>query len=559
MALDKAIYKAFEQVVGPRNISDDPGVLETYRCAAAQSSAHYGPFDHRTPMPLAVVMPGSTKEVQAVVRLCNKYKIQFKASTTFWSAHGYVDSNNAIQLDMRRMKNFSIDPKNMTMTVEPYVICATAQAEAMKYGLTTNVPGVGCSSSMVANFSGWGGPGPSSVFTGSASENTVCSTWVMPDGSIFRTGSVGSGSGAFTDEGPGPSFRGMIRGGTGLRGELGVCTEITFKLSPWPGPTYLKTTGHAPAYFADLPENIRAFTLCFPDWDNWAKAMMMLCDSEIVYSGHRQFSMFGRDIKAAMLEILIDPDKELCDIEPLLRTKAVKKTTESIKIEMYIIIAGMTKEDLEWKIAAMHKILEMYHGWLDERCSKPDMEKWMQTYFIRLGHKNLNYTLCGSYEGTFGLNGGNLMSSASIAEQAYALKREWENKDTFIAKVGGDSSMGGLSSMGGGAGPMMWEFFAHFDAHDKHSISGLCNFVENVSLKFQREVVGANHDFCRSNRNARKPDGYGLTQEEMNEIYKNAPNPTSFIYMYKVQQAYNPNGLTGSYYPRLDPKALEKK
>ena len=150
MALDRAIYKAFEQVVGKRNISEDPGVLETYRCIAAQSSAHYGPYDHKTPTPQAVVMPGSTKEVQGCIRLCNKYGIHFKASTTFWSAHGYIDDDYSIQFDMHRMKNFSIDAKNMTMTVEPYVIAGTAQAEAMRYGLTCNIPGVGCSSSVLA-------------------------------------------------------------------------------------------------------------------------------------------------------------------------------------------------------------------------------------------------------------------------------------------------------------------------------------------------------------------------------------------------------------------------
>ena len=34
MALDKEIYQAFEDVVGKRNISQDQGVLETYKCIA---------------------------------------------------------------------------------------------------------------------------------------------------------------------------------------------------------------------------------------------------------------------------------------------------------------------------------------------------------------------------------------------------------------------------------------------------------------------------------------------------------------------------------------------
>ncbi len=411
---------------------------------------------------------------------------------------------------------------------------------------------------MVANVSGWGGPGPSTVYTGSAPENLICAEWVLPNGDLLHSGSEGAGLPGFTDEGPGPGLRGILRGGHGLRGEFGICTRITYKLSPWPGPTELLSTGHAPAYFATLPKNIRAYTLCFPDWDNWGKAMMMLCESDIVFAGHRQFSMFGRDVKAAMLEILLDPDMQLCDIEPLNKTEAVKKTTKSIEKEMYIVVAGMTEADIAWKDAAVDKILEMFGGWKDERCNQPDMEAWMQTYFIRLGHKNLNYVMCGSYEGTFGLFMGNLLYSTTICEEAFQLKKEWEEKDTFIAKVGGDSSMGGLSAMGGGQGPMLWEFFAHFDAHDKSSITGLCNFVDNVSSKFQTKYGLGIDAFSRQCANLRKADGYGHSQEEMNNMYKNAPNPSLFLYHYKVQEQFNPKKLYGSYYPSLDPAVLAK-
>ncbi len=557
MALSREIYEALEAIVGKRNISEDPGVLETYRCAAAQSSAHYGPYGHRTPTPQAVLMPGSTKEVQGILRLCNKYKLKYKASTTFWSSHGYIGDDYAIQIDMRRMGKFEIDPKNMIMTVEPNVIAATAQAEAMKYGLICNVPGVGCSSSMVANVSGWGGPGPHSIFMGAATENLLCAEWVFPNGDILVSGSAGSGAGWFSDEGPGPAPRALFRGGTGTRGEMGICTRISFKLSPWPGPTYLPTEGPVPAYRAKLPDNFKAYALCFPDWNRWAQAMIMLCDSETVYIGHRQFSMFGRDIKAAMLEILNDPDKELCDIPTLLKDPKVQKTTESLKIEMYVIIAGMTPEDMEWKEAAIDKILEMNGGWKDERCLQPDMEEWLKTYFIRLGHKNLNYALCGSYEGHFGLKVGNLIHSATICEEAFALKKEWEKKGTFMAAVGGDASMGGLSTVGGGGGSMMWEFFAHFDAYEKDSISGLCNYITEVSEKFQKEKqVG--HDFCRVTELCRKKDGYSYSDEELYAIFRDRPQPAPYIYQWKIREAFNPNHLGGSYYPVLDPKALKK-
>ena len=119
MTLSKELYEAFENIVGVRNISRDKGVLETYRCIASQSSAHYGPYDHKTPLPQAVLLPGSSGEVQKIVQLCNKHDIKFKASSTFWSAMGFIDSDYAIQLDMRRMRSIEIDDRNMFAIVEP--------------------------------------------------------------------------------------------------------------------------------------------------------------------------------------------------------------------------------------------------------------------------------------------------------------------------------------------------------------------------------------------------------------------------------------------------------
>ena len=72
MAFTKEVFEELKAVVGARNISDDIGIRESYRNVAAQSSAHYGPFDHWTPCPQAVVLPGSTEEVQEIARICNQ-------------------------------------------------------------------------------------------------------------------------------------------------------------------------------------------------------------------------------------------------------------------------------------------------------------------------------------------------------------------------------------------------------------------------------------------------------------------------------------------------------
>ena len=78
MALLKEAYRALEDIVGQDNISDDPALLDTYRYPQNATSVHLGPFYHvLTPRGGSVLLPASTEEVQAIVKVCNKYKIKF--------------------------------------------------------------------------------------------------------------------------------------------------------------------------------------------------------------------------------------------------------------------------------------------------------------------------------------------------------------------------------------------------------------------------------------------------------------------------------------------------
>ncbi|MGN0703751.1 MAG: FAD-binding oxidoreductase, partial [Lentihominibacter sp.] len=343
MSLDREIYTRLEKIVGSRNISEDKGILESYRCIASQSSAHYGPYSHITPLPQAVILPGNTEEIRQIVLVCNEYRIQFKASTTFWSVMGYIGSDMAIQMDLRRMRSIEIDEENQIAIVEPYAIAGAIQAEAMKHGLNLNIPGVGCSSSTVASTAGWVGAGPSTAFMGVSGENMLGAEWVLPDGTVLKTGSLGSGAGWFCGEGPGPSARAILRGNLGTCGAMGVCTKLAVRLHPWPGPEVLPSRGKAPAYKAELGDNFKCYTLCFGNWEDWTRAVELLQENDIVYLGHRQFNMFGRDLKMAMIKIVTDPDKQLCDLPELVNDPELVRENESMKIEIQVVLAGMSK------------------------------------------------------------------------------------------------------------------------------------------------------------------------------------------------------------------------
>jgi glycolate oxidase len=145
MAIPRDAYQALEDIVGPDNISDDPALCDTYRYPLTHTAIHLGPwYGVSTPRPAASLLPGSTEEVQAIVKVCNRYKIKYKASSTFWAAWGNVSHDDAIALDMRRMDQIlEIDGKNQFAVIEPYVIGVTLQAEAMKVGLNTHIIGAG--------------------------------------------------------------------------------------------------------------------------------------------------------------------------------------------------------------------------------------------------------------------------------------------------------------------------------------------------------------------------------------------------------------------------------
>ncbi len=549
MPLEDAIYQQFEAIVGARNISRDPAILESYRVIPAQSSDHRGPFSQKTPTPQAVALPETTEEVQAIVRLCNQYNIQFKASTTFWSVMGYIGSDNAIQIDMRRMRRFEIDDRNQIAVIESYVVGGAVQAEAMKVGLTLNVPGVGCSSSVVASTAGWVGFGPTSISMGCASENMLGAEWVLPDGELLRTGSLGAGSGWFCGEGPGPSTRGILRGKQGTAGSFGICTRLAVRLHPWPGPASIPVRGTVPAYKASLPDNIKTYTLCFPTWDAYAQAINLFHQNDILFLGHRQFSMFGRDVKTAMVMILNDSDKQLADIPELCDDPYLKEQNEKMKIDIQVIIAGMTPRDAAYKEMAVDKILEMTGGWKSDLMLQKEIADWVLLYLVRMGHKNLNYVMCGAYEGNFGLSSNGFVS-ASVMEEASALKKKWEDETDAIAAVGGDSDMGSICIMGGG-GATGWEFFTHFDAYEKSSVKGTADFFNATQEWMFAKGLGV--DMGKWNQSARRPDGYFYTQDEQNQMFSKLPQPLVTEYQFKVREAFNPKNLCGSYYRTLDP------
>jgi hypothetical protein len=264
--------------------------------------------------------------------------------------------------------------------------------------------------------------------------------------------------------------------------------------------------------------------------------------------------LFGRDVKTAMIKILTDPEKQFCDIPALMADEELKVANEKMKIDCQIVIAGMSEDDLEYKEEAVDEILKRTRGWKSELMLDQEISDWALLYLLRLGHKNLNYTFCGSYEGNFGLT-PNVFVASRVIEEASALKRKWEQEHGGIAATGGDSAMGSISLIGGG-GMAGWEFFVNFDAYDKSSIVSTKEHIDQTQEWMFSKGLGV--DMGRWNEGLRMPDSYDATQEELNEMHSKIPQPLIAEYQWKVREAFNPNNLTGSYYRTKTPSELKK-
>ena len=169
MALSKEVYHEFESVVGPENICDDPVIMPSY-------------FNKKF---AAIILPGNTKEVQAIVKLCNKHKLIFRAICTGWTG---AFPDDIILLDLRRMNRIiEINEKNMYAVVEPYVISAQLQAELFKRGLNFCIKGAGSNCSAMLR-----GHGHMDQTTSGDDRNHLAIEWVTPEGEIVRSGALGS-------------------------------------------------------------------------------------------------------------------------------------------------------------------------------------------------------------------------------------------------------------------------------------------------------------------------------------------------------------------------------
>ena len=124
--MDAQILDQFRTIVG-RGLITEPSQLHTYECD--------GLTNFRV-MPQAVLLPVSTEDVQAIVRICHREKIPFVArgSGTGLSG-GALPVEKGILISLARMNRIlEVDLPNARVVVEPGVINADVTQRVAPYG-----------------------------------------------------------------------------------------------------------------------------------------------------------------------------------------------------------------------------------------------------------------------------------------------------------------------------------------------------------------------------------------------------------------------------------------
>lgn len=286
MALKRNAYRTIERIVGSENISEDPAVLDGY---IWQWGAEFIGKGNRftTPRPEAVVLPGTTEEVQGIVKACNRHGLKFKAHSTGWGAWGAPGVEGVVLMDLRRMNRIlEVNEGDMYAVIEPYVIWAQLQVEIMKKGLNCTTIGAGSAASALASCTAVMGGSYNNLSMGYNDRNVLGVEWVLPDGEILRLGSLGSGAGWICGDGPGPSLRGIMRGYWGSFGGFGVFTRCAIRLYQWGGPPEIPSEFVAPRRerFLEFPENVSIHMLTFDNYEKRDEAIFKIGEAEIGYA-----------------------------------------------------------------------------------------------------------------------------------------------------------------------------------------------------------------------------------------------------------------------------------
>ncbi|RZN66752.1 MAG: FAD-binding oxidoreductase [Candidatus Methanolliviera hydrocarbonicum] len=515
--LQRDAYKELEDTIGPENVSEEQALLDGYAWQPSFSSSPKEKLDIWLwrPRPEAVVLPGSTEDVQAILKVCNRYKIKFKAMSTGWGAWNSPGTEGVIQIDLRRMnKILEINEENMYALIEPYVVGAQLQAEAMKKGLTPHIIGAGANTSVLASSTSMQGYGGTGISTSMSGRNVLGVEWVMPNGDILKLGAPGSNAGWFCGDGPGPSLRGIMRGMFGAAGGLGVFTKCAVKLFHWPVPHEVHVEGLLLDTMIKIPENIKFYFCFLPSFERFADAAYKIGEAEIGYMLVKQ--TIGSTLATMAPHLL----------RAIAQNQSIKAALNAFEHIFMFMIAANSKRDLEYQEKALKKIISETEGVLITISDMPTTASMALWGSIRSSLTPLAFRYSSSFATTL----GSLVAFDNAVLQSKAaseIKKQFVERGELFEDLA-DNPWGGIYEGSTCFGHQ--EEIAFFDAHDLKTHKGW--------YEFEKTCVQAAVD---------TPMGVGISALGKGDIF--GPLAGNYhIWQRKVKKAFDKEDLADSTY-----------
>jgi glycolate dehydrogenase FAD-linked subunit len=229
----EALVRRMAAVVGERNCISDPAQLLTYECDG---------LTHGRTRPSLVVLPGSTEEVAAVVKLAGDAGLPIvpRGAGTGLSG-GARPTPGCVVIGLARMTRIlAVDLENATITVEPGVInldvTRRVAGAGFYYAPDPSSQGVCTVGGNVAENSG----GAHCLKYGFTTNHVLAARVVLDGGEVVDLG------------GPAPDPPGydLLAVLVGSEGMLGIATEVTLRL--------LRKPEHTRTFFATFPSTDEA-------------------------------------------------------------------------------------------------------------------------------------------------------------------------------------------------------------------------------------------------------------------------------------------------------------
>ncbi len=215
--LNKYFVEQCKTLLGKDNIITDPEALRVYECDALVALRS---------LPQLVALPETLEQVQALLRLCYRYKVPVVARGAGTGlAGGVLPAPDGIVIGLSRMQQIlAIDPLNRTARVQPGVRNLAISEAAKAYGLYyAPDPSSQIACTIGGNIAENSG-GVHCLKYGLTVHNVLEINMVTVEGELLTLG--GSGLAA-------PGY-GLLALAIGSEGLLGIVVEATVRLLPCP-------------------------------------------------------------------------------------------------------------------------------------------------------------------------------------------------------------------------------------------------------------------------------------------------------------------------------------